>query len=68
MNKSVNMLHGNKPLASLPEAGKGNEKNSVTYTITCETCSQLGKKTTYEGETGRNAFSRGTPTRTPTEK
>ena len=35
------------------------EKNSITYTITCETCKLEGKKTTYEGETGRNAFSRG---------
>ena len=35
------------------------EKNSVTYTITCETCKLAGKKTSYEGETGRNAFTRG---------
>ena len=35
------------------------EKNSVTYMITCETCLEAGIKTTYEGETGRNAFCRG---------
>ena len=35
------------------------EKNSVTYKITCLTCLQVGRKTTYEGETGRNAFTRG---------
>ena len=35
------------------------EKNSVTYQICCETCLGAGKVTTYEGETGRNAFSRG---------
>ena len=35
------------------------EKNSVTYEITCETCLLAGRSTTYEGETGRNAFSRG---------
>ena len=35
------------------------EKNSVTYEITCETCLLAGRSTTYEGETGRNAFTRG---------
>ena len=34
------------------------ENNSVTYTITCETCKLAGKKTSKEGETGRNAFTR----------
>ena len=51
-------------LSCLPFQSSGNvkgdcEKNSVTYTITCETCSLSGKKTLYEWETGRNAFSRG---------
>ena len=35
------------------------QKNSVTYKITCETCRLAGKQTSYEGETGRNAFARG---------
>ena len=35
------------------------EKNSVTYKIICETCLKDGILSTYEGETGRNAFSRG---------
>ena len=35
------------------------QKNSVTYKITCNTCLQAGRVTTYEGETGRNAFVRG---------
>ena len=43
-----------------PSNRKGDcEKNSVTYQITCETCLKDGKSTTYEGETGRNAFTRG---------
>ena len=43
-----------------PGSRKGDcEKNSVTYIITCETCLLAGKKTTYEGETGRNAFTCG---------
>ena len=35
------------------------KKNSVTYKITCETCLKDGILSTYEGETGRNTFSRG---------
>ena len=35
------------------------EKNPVTYKSTCQTCLLDGRKTTYEGETGRNAFTRG---------
>jgi hypothetical protein len=43
-----------------PGRTKGDcEKNSVTYKITCQTCLLDGKKTSYEGETGRNAFTRG---------
>ena len=35
------------------------QKNYATYKIMCLTRLQVGKKTTYEGETGRNAFTRG---------
>ena len=31
----------------------------MTYSITCETCLKDGVSTIYEGETGRNAFTRG---------
>ena len=47
------------PCKSADNSGGDCEKNSVTYKITCETCLQAGCKTTYEGETGRNAFTRG---------
>lgn len=35
------------------------EKNSVGYRITCESCLGDGQWVHYEGETGRNAYSRG---------
>ena len=35
------------------------ERNSVGYRITCETCQEAGKLTTYEGESGRNGYARG---------
>ena len=34
------------------------EKNSVGYRITCESCLGTGQWVHYEGETGRNAYSR----------
>ena len=37
----------------------GCEKNSVTYKITSQTCLLPEKKTSYEGETGRNAITCG---------
>ena len=40
-----------------PGSIKGDcEKNSGTYKNTCQTCRLYGEKTTYKGETGRNAF------------
>ena len=47
------------PCKSADSSGGDCEKNSVTYKITCETCLQGGRNTTYECETGRNAFTRG---------
>ena len=47
------------PCKSADKSGGDCEKNSVTYKITCQTCLQAGRITTYEGETGRNAFTRG---------
>ena len=39
---------------------KGNcEKNSVGYQIICDTCNVNEEYAVYEGETGRNAYSRG---------
>jgi hypothetical protein len=35
------------------------EKNGVAYRIECLTCQLAGKSTLYEGETARNAFTRG---------
>ena len=35
------------------------ERNSVGYRITCLTCQQAGKLTTYDGESGRNGYARG---------
>ena len=35
------------------------ETNSVGYRITCDTCLVSGKAVVYEGESGRNAYSRG---------
>ena len=35
------------------------EKNYVGYRITCETCQRAGIIVEYEGESGRNAYSRG---------
>ena len=35
------------------------ERNSVGYRITCESCLGAGQWVHYEGETGRNAYSRG---------
>ena len=42
-------------------SGKGGmcETNSVGYRITCESCLGDGQLVYYEGETGRNAYSRG---------
>ena len=40
--------------------GKGNcEKNCVGYEVKCETCHMDGRKTVYEGETGKNGYTRG---------
>lgn len=35
------------------------ERNSSGYRIMCEPCQENGKKAIYEGETGRNCYSRG---------
>ena len=35
------------------------EKNGAGYRIVCLTCQEAGKCTEYEGETGRNGFTRG---------
>ena len=35
------------------------EHNLAGYTIKCESCLEAGKYVHYEGETGRNAYSRG---------
>jgi hypothetical protein len=35
------------------------EQNSAGYRIKCERCLEMGKYVHYEGETGRNAYSRG---------
>ena len=35
------------------------EKNSIGYRIVCQGCLLVGKRTEYEGESARNAFSRG---------
>ena len=35
------------------------ERISVGYIITCLTCQQAGKLTTYDGESGRNGYARG---------
>ena len=35
------------------------ERNSVGYRITCETCQEAGKLTTYKGESGQNRYARG---------
>ena len=40
------------------EGGKC-EKNGVGYELKCEECKKAGRKAVYEGETGRNAFTRG---------
>ena len=37
----------------------GCERNSVGYRITCQACQGAGSWTQYEGESGRNAYSRG---------
>ena len=43
-----------------PGRAKGDCENIfVTYKITCPTCLMVGKRPLYEGETGRNAFTRG---------
>ena len=34
-------------------------KNGSGYTIICETCLRVGKDTRYEGETGKNCYTRG---------
>ena len=40
--------------------GKGNcEKNSIGYEVRCETCHLDGRKSVYEGETGKNGYTRG---------
>ena len=38
--------------------GKCN-KNGSGYTVTCETCLRAGKDARYEGETGKNCYTRG---------
>ena len=41
-------------------SGGGNcEKNSSGYRVTCLTCLRAGRSSLYEGETGRNGFTRG---------
>ena len=35
------------------------EKNSIGYRIQCKICLKAGRKAIYEGESGRNAYSRG---------
>ena len=41
-------------------SGGGNcEKNSSGYRVTCLTCQRAGVSAMYEGETGRNGFTRG---------
>ena len=40
------------------EGGKC-EKNGIGYEIKCEDCKNAKKKAVYEGETGRNGFTRG---------
>ena len=37
----------------------GCERNSVGYRITCASCQEAGKAAVYQGESGRNAYSRG---------
>ena len=37
----------------------GCERNSVGYRITCASCQEDGKSAIYDGESGRNAYSRG---------
>ena len=46
--------------AGEPGARKGDcEGNSVAYIIVCVTCQEAGRITTYEGESGRNGYTRG---------
>ena len=45
-------------MCSTGEGGKC-EKNGVGYRIVCLTCQMDGLSTIYEGETARNAFTRG---------
>ena len=41
-------------------SGGGNcEKNTSGYRVTCLTCQRAGVSAIYEGETGRNGFTRG---------
>ena len=44
---------------SCSTAGGNCEKNGVGYKIRCETCLKAGRTAEYEGETGRNTFTRG---------
>ena len=45
---------------SCSSGGGGNcEKNSSGYRVTCLTCQRAGIESSYEGETGRNGYTRG---------
>ena len=54
----LNNNHGKTFLCS--SGGGGNcEKNSSGYRVTCLTCQRAGIESSYEGETGRNGYTRG---------